>query len=118
MATILKKWSDDQIQRVWEKGTIIPGVDEKIYRQDTAGAWIKRSEYGNIKDETNLGWEIDHLKPKSKQGTDDISNLRPFQWNNNRTKGDDYPNWCTSITHDNGQYIKNIKKIVHWTISK
>lgn len=89
-----KTFSDDEIQKVWNKAKIIEGEDESVYRQDYAGAWIKRDEYGNT--ESTLGWEIDHRKPVAKGGTDDLWNLDPLQWNNNRTKSDDYPNWKTS----------------------
>jgi HNH endonuclease len=41
----------------------------------------------------SLGWEIDHVAPVVLGGTDDPSNLRPLQWQNNRSKADNYPNW-------------------------
>ena len=39
------------------------------------------------------GWKIDHIKPVAKGGTDDLNNLQPLQWANNRHKSDNYPNW-------------------------
>jgi 5-methylcytosine-specific restriction endonuclease McrA len=57
---------------------------------DVCGAVIDRAKYGN-NEETGTGWEIDHIIPVSRGGTDDLSNLQPLQWQNNRRKGDDYP---------------------------
>ena len=37
--------------------------------------------------------------------------LLPLHWSNNRTKGDDYPRWRTSVTSDG---IKNIEKEQRW----
>ena len=93
--TSRKTFSDDEIQKVWNKAKKIDGEDEDVYRKDYAGAWIKRDEYGNV--ESTLGWEIDHRKPVAKRGADELSNLDPLQWNNNRTKSDDYPKWKTSM---------------------
>lgn len=93
--TSRKTFSDDEIQRVWNKAKKIDGEDPAVYRQDYAGAWIKRDEYGNTN--STLGWEIDHRNPVANGGSDDFSNLDPLQWKNNRTKSDDYPTWKTSM---------------------
>lgn len=76
-------WSDDMIQKVWEKGRVVEGNDPKVWRKDECEAWIKRSDYGNRK--SQYGWEIDHISPG---GEDVLSNLRPLQWENNVDKGD------------------------------
>ena len=52
---------------------------------------MKRDEHGNTNSLT--GQEIDHKKPVAKSGNDDSNNLQPLQWENNRHKGDNWPNW-------------------------
>jgi hypothetical protein len=78
------------VQAVWQKGNIVPGVDPARRRKDCCGAWIDRFSYGSTGD---LGWEIDHVLPVSQGGPDDLYNLQPLQWRNNRHKGDDWPGW-------------------------
>jgi hypothetical protein len=91
------EWTQAEINAVWRKGKVVAGADPDTKRQDTCGAWIRYSEYGNTTD-NGMGWEIDHIIPVSKGGADDISNLQPLQWQNNRHKGDDWPNWTCLIS--------------------
>lgn len=74
-------FTEEIIQKVWEKGEVVPNNDKNNWRKDQCGAWIGRKQYGNRN--SNYGWEIDHITPVSDGGTDELSNLRPMQWQNN-----------------------------------
>ena len=77
-------WSDEEIEAVWQKGSLTNDTEKwppHIWRFDALGNAIKRDEYGNRN--SKHGWEIDHITPVSQGGTDHISNLRPFQWEEN-----------------------------------
>jgi len=76
--------SDGLIQRVWEKGNIVSNNDPNFFRTDYCGAWICRNDYGNRS--SQYGWEIDHITPESQGGGDELSNLRPLQWENNASR--------------------------------
>ncbi len=95
------------ILRVWEKASSIPGYDPDIWRKDFAGAWIRKDSYGM---HTKYGWEIDHLQPLSKGGTNDENNLTAIHWQNNITKGADYPKFNTSVTSEGNRNIEQRKK--------
>lgn len=77
-------YSKDTIQEVWEKGTVVSGNDQDVWRKDQCKAWIGKRYYGNR--QSQYGWEIDYIKPESEGGGDELSNLRPLQWQNNAGK--------------------------------
>ncbi|NIO47899.1 MAG: HNH endonuclease [Candidatus Aminicenantes bacterium] len=77
-------FTDETIQQVWEKGTVVSNNDPNLFRWDVCKAWIRRDHYGNR--DSQYGWEIDHIKLESEGGTDDLRNLRPLQWQNNAAR--------------------------------
>jgi len=76
-------YSDELIQEVWMKGSIVPDNDPEVWRKDECGAWIQRSMHGDRN--SQYGWEIDHIASNE---SDDLANLRPLQWKNSVSKGD------------------------------
>ena len=81
------------IDAVWAKATREEGYNS--FRIDRCGAVIHRADYGKT---DKFGWEIDHNKPVAHGGTDELSNLQPLHWENNRHKGDGYPEWTCRRT--------------------
>lgn len=78
-------WSNNQINNVWEKAREASSNDPNIFRKDKCDAWIKKSEHGSI---GKYGWEIDHIKAVANDGGNQLSNLQPLHWKNNRSKAD------------------------------
>jgi hypothetical protein len=87
-----RKAGEYLVRQVWVKGRIVPGYDPNLWRIDIRGFLMKFTDHGNT--ESKYGWEIDHIYPASKGGTDGLSNLQPLQWENNRRKGDNWPWSC------------------------
>ena len=77
-----KPFSQEIIEAVWQKGRTM-GIYATL-RVDAWGWTIARQDYGNIR--SRYGWEVDHIIPVSQGGDDDLSNLQPLQWENNRRK--------------------------------
>ena len=85
--------ADEQLKAsVWWKGAPIKDFASIEWMRDRCGAVMRWSEHGNRNSEH--GWEIDHIIPSSKEGSDDLSNLQPLNWNNNAKKGDQFPWNC------------------------
>lgn len=93
--TLLNESFDPQtILAVWNKAAMVSGQND--LKIDRCRAWIRFADYGNVN--SDFGWEIDHEKPVAKGGTDDLDNLQPLHWRNNRGKSDNWPNWTCSFS--------------------
>ena len=103
--------SDDMKRRVWEKARAVEGYDDTRYRKDACGAWIMWDKYGLSH---AFGWEIDHIYPTERGGTDILENLRPLQHQNNASKADDYPSYTAVVTAE-GEH--NIEKKRNLTVN-
>ena len=79
----------EQIDAVWTMGQIVKGSDPGSWRKDECNAWIKYSDYG--KHNSQYGWEINHIISGEHEGSENLTNLRPLQWENNVLKSSGKP---------------------------
>lgn len=99
----MAKFTEEQLDRIWEKGLTDSRFDPSSIRKDACGAWIIRDKYGDK--ESPFGWEVDHIYPEGKlidlqvpeELIDNINNLRPLNWKNNASKGSDYPHYQSKV---------------------
>ena len=100
--------SEKEKDRIFRKARKIEGLDADEWRMDACDAIIHRSSYG--RDDEFFGWEVDHIVPKSlleendvpQVLIDDFRNLRPLNWRNNLSKGNDYPKYTADIKSEDG----------------
>ena len=68
--------TERQKGNAWNKAEDIGGKNPNLYRKDKFGNVLYKPSYGK---DSEMGWEIDHSKPKSKGGTDHPNNLQIMQ---------------------------------------
>jgi hypothetical protein len=108
------------IGAVWSKGQKIRGIDPDFMRADECAARMIKAAYGST---SEYGWEIDHIQPVSAGGGDELDNLQPLHWENNRAKGDDTTEaWRCAKSHaralrrtpDEGRCICPYLLLIKW----
>lgn len=72
-------YSDEIVQRVWEKARGMPDRDPNEWRQDECGAWIHREQYGSDSETAEFAWKIENVTPGN---PGDLEDLRPFHRDN------------------------------------
>jgi len=58
-----------------EHGVVTEGYDPAVFRKGICGCWMKFDEHAL---ESDYGWEIDHLLPRSMRGMSYLANLQPL----------------------------------------
>ena len=102
---------DKLIESVRNRAGQIEHRNPDVWRQDFAGAWIRRDQYGVM---SKFGWVIDHIKPKSMNGDDSLDNLQALHWKNNISKGNNYLEVETCVTSEG---LDNIHKQKKWKLN-
>ncbi len=76
--------TNDQKQKAWENATTVRGKNPDLYRKDPYGNVMYKSSYGKA---SQMGWDVDHITPQSKGGSDATRNLQALNASVNRGKG-------------------------------
>lgn len=80
--------TNPRAQHVWEKARSVSGKNPNLYRRDSQGNVIYKSAYGK---NSRMGWQVDHVWPKSKGGSDARRNLQALQTRANKRKSNNTP---------------------------
>lgn len=80
--------TNSKAQHVWEKAKPIRGKNSNLYRQDCFGNAIYKPAYGR---NSSMGWQVDHIHPQSKGGTNARRNLQALQTKANKRKSNKVP---------------------------
>lgn len=97
------EYNEEQKLEFWNNTNIVDGENENEVRRDASGAIIHYSEYKNR--DSIYGWEIDHIYPRAlleaagvpEALINNLANLRAMNWQNNVSKGSDYPRYSTVV---------------------
>lgn len=75
----------DQKEKAWDNAKVVRGKDPALYRQDPYGNVMYRPSHGKS---SEMGWDVDHIKPVSRGGSHATKNLQALSTSVNRSKGD------------------------------
>lgn len=106
------KITEEFKKTVWEKATIVAGYDANSIRKDACGAWIIFDKYADK--DSIFGWVIDHIYPAIKlrernipeKEIDNLVNLRPLNWLNDASKGNEYPVYHAAVISEGEKNIR------------
>ena len=72
------------IEKVWSRAPL--SSEHPPLRVDAFGALIWKEGFGNTN--SKFGWEIGRRQPLANGAADELENLQPVQWENNRRNGE------------------------------
>lgn len=82
------KITEEKKIRLWKLLRIIKGLNPSLWRIDRMNNLIFYGDYGL---QTTFGWNVDHKRPFSKGGSDELWNLQCLHSKSNSQKGNIYP---------------------------
>ena len=74
-----------QINHAWETAKTIKGKSPEQYRQDPYGNEMYKASYGKT---SAKGWDVDHINPKAKGGSESLGNIQALNSSVNRSLQD------------------------------
>lgn len=75
--------TNPKAQHVWQKARHVKGKNPNLYRRDAQGNLIYKPAYNR---DSPMGWQVDHIWPRSKGGSDARRNLQALQTGANKRK--------------------------------
>ena len=80
--------TNPKAQHVWQKARRVKGKNPNLYRRDSQGNLIYKPAYDR---DSPMGWQVDHIWPRSKGGSDAQRNLQALQTGANKRKSNKTP---------------------------
>ncbi len=80
--------TNPKAQHVWDKARRAKGKNPNLYRRDAQGNLIYKPAYNR---DSPMGWQADHIWPRSKGGSDARRNLQALQTGANKRKSNKTP---------------------------
>ena len=80
--------TNPKAQHVWQKARRVKGKNPNLHRLDSQGNLIYKPAYNR---DSPMGWQVDHIWPRSKGGSDARRNLQALQTGANKRKSNKTP---------------------------